>query len=562
MNMTRRQALALAGAGFAKPVIRAGMRSVPEPARFTVAQEEGWYLHSAGVAAFDDELVCTYRRSDAHLASEVETWCARSRDGGRTWTDPKRITRLAYDPDRACWVAPQLSRTRDGRLVLIIDRGEKLSKFDWPMLSQWQMKDRGMSNWLLISRDRGRTWDGPRKIDDVGGEPSFVVELSNGAWMYTRTESKPTTEIKHPTPPWGPNYYLSMGVFSFDQGKTWSQVAPVADSPLHGDCEVGVVELEPGHLLAATRIGDGGGRYGQPSRLVHSYDYGKTWSKPVLAPFYGQRPIPGKLKSGKVLVTYRNAWGTPASYAFVFDPGESFEFQPNSWIWDESRCRIRNEVMEIQTADGRANGVEFGFYPVEDDDSAVEVEAELLVREAEPEGCLIGAGAWVRFEPRRVSLADRPADGFDLDTTRWRRYRIASRDGQIRIYVDGELKLRAPLGKVFSRIVRLGSRGRGPNFDKMRSLTLWRSLAVKVTNRRDYSIDWKWTAAQGYPDQFRRNRMVCLERNGSLQAGDGGYSGWAQRADGGIVIVDYTRGDPPVEKPLIRAYLTREEELI
>jgi hypothetical protein len=71
-----------------------------------------------------------------------------------------KSTRLCWEPDRACWVAPQLGSTRDGRLLLLIDRGEKLSKFDWPMLSQWQMKNRGMSNQLFISKDRGHTWDG------------------------------------------------------------------------------------------------------------------------------------------------------------------------------------------------------------------------------------------------------------------------------------------------------------------------------------------------------------------------------------------------------------------
>lgn len=154
------------------------------------------------------------------------------------------------------------------------------------------------------------------------------------------------------------------------------------------------------------------------------------------------------------------------------------------------------------------------------------------------------------------------ADGFELDATQWRRYRLVSRDGQISIYVGGDLKLKAPLGKAFSRIVRFGSRALGPNYERMASHTLWRSMSVKVMNRRDYSIDWKWNAAKGYPDQFRRDRIVCLERNGSLRPGDGGYSGWTQRPDGGIVVVDYTCGDPPVQKPLIRAYLMREEELI
>lgn len=72
------------------------------------------------------------------------------------------------------------------------------------------------------------------------------------------------------------------------------------------------------------------------------------------------------------------------------------------------------------------------------------------------------------------------------------------------------------------------------------SLNHWRSFAVKVENRKDHSIDWRWTARAGFPDQFRRDCIVRLARNGSFSAGNSSYSGWAQRKDGGIVIADYT----------------------
>src|SRR5262249_26595670 len=85
----------------------------------------------------------TYRRSDEHVASVVEIWCARSMDGGRTWNDHRLISRSPYESDGGCWVAPQLGCTRDGRLLLIADRGVKKSKYDWPMLSDWQKPDRG-----------------------------------------------------------------------------------------------------------------------------------------------------------------------------------------------------------------------------------------------------------------------------------------------------------------------------------------------------------------------------------------------------------------------------------
>jgi hypothetical protein len=574
MKLTRRTALGCLGAAaHGAPARAQGMRELTAADRVTIRAEQGWYMHSAGVVAIGDELVCTYRRSDEHIASHVEVWCTRSRDGGRTWTDHQMITKLAWEPDRACWVAPQLNRTRDGSLLLIIDRGEKKSKFDWPMLSQWQMQDRGMSNWLLVSRDRGRTWTAPRKIDEVGGEPGYIVELSNGTWMYTRTNSRPTTAKKAPSMPWGPNYYRSTAVFSDDTGKTWARTSVIADDPLVGDCEVGIAEYAPGKLLAITRIGDAGSALGQPSRFVYSADHGSNWSKPVLSPIYAHRPCVRPLESGKLLVSYRNAWGATGTCAFVFDPWEKFSYQPNSMIWDESRCTIQDGIMRIASLEGRTGAVEFTLYPMEDDDSAVEFEAELRVAAAGPNACHIAAGAWVRFLPDRVECAADPRAGFALDTTRWHRYRIVNAGHRLAIWVDGEKKLETATGSIYTRHVRFGNRPGAPPAPARRSasdpereplrgmyyagnagVSEWRSLRVRVKNRRDHSIDWSWDARRGYPDQFRRDRVVRLERNGAFSAGDSGYSSWAQLRDGTVVVVDYTSGDPPAEHPVLRAY--------
>ena len=74
--------------------------------------------------------------------------------------------------------------------------------------------------------------------------------------------------------------------------------------------------------MAATRIGFGNGQFGQPSRLIHSYDNGRTWKyswkDAELAPFYGQRNIIRKLQSGNLLVTYRNRWERSAATRFCF----------------------------------------------------------------------------------------------------------------------------------------------------------------------------------------------------------------------------------------------------
>jgi hypothetical protein len=581
-------ALAPAGAQQAPRPHRDAMREIPDAQKFLIANEtkgapdkKGWYYHVLNVADTPEGLLCVYRKTDAHTALMSDIMSARSTNGGRTWTDHKLISHSDVWNEGGLWVAPQLTRLRDGRLVIIADFGRRTTGQNWPMLSQWQKPDRGMSNHLFWSRDNGKTWDGPTKIDEVGGEPGYILELADGTLVYPRTEARETDQIWNPPMPWGGNYYRNVAVFSDDGGKTWTRAAVIADDPLQGDCETGLVELAPGKLMAVTRIGLSSGGFGQPSRFIFSDDNGKTWGRAQLSPIYGQRPIIRKLQSGKLLVTYRNAWGTPGTYAFTFDANEKLPYQPTSFIWDETRTQIKDGAMTINTEEGRDKGVIFALYPAQAPDSRVEIEAELRVEQTSANGVHISAGCDVKFETGRISLTDRPADGFDLDTAKWRKYRIVREAGTISVFVDGELKLKKPTMGIETRLVRFGNRQAGPWFGALEqpeglekiigkrpapkfdnaSLSHWRAVSVKVENRKDHSIDWRWTARDGFPDQFRRDRIVRVDRNGSFSPGNSGYSGWTQMKDGRVVIADYTNGYPASRIPFARAYVTTEEFL-
>lgn len=572
----------------AQTSFRSEMREIPVSKKFLIADKKdgspdprGWYHHSLGVVETPEGLVCTYRQTDAHTGVISNIMTCRSADRGRTWTDHQLISKSDIWNEGGCWVAPQLSKLRDGRLVLVADFGNRNTGQDWAMLSAWQKPPRGMSNHLFWSDDNGKTWSKPQRIDEWGGEPGYIIELSNGTLAFTRTESSTTDEIWNPPMPWGNNYYPNAIVFSDDGGKTWDRKAMLADDPLQGDCEVGLVELSPNNLMAMTRVGLGAGAFGQPSRFLFSRDNGKTWGESTLSPIYGQRPIIRKLKSGKLFATFRNNWGTPGTYCAIWNADEKLPYQPSSFIWDESRCRLKDGAMVIDTQEGRETGVVFALYPAQAPDTRVEIETELRVEKAELNGCAISAGCYVRFLPNRIELADRPEDGFAIDATKFHKYRILREKGEIMIYVDGELKLKKPTDNLEIRQVHFGNRfvtgwtgsletpkGLGNEKPKPRqslqnaSLTEWRSLRVKVENKKDHSIDWKWSPTEGFPDQFRRSRMVRLDRNASFSAGNSGYSGWVEMHDGTIVIADYTVAEKATAIPFARAYITNEKELL
>ncbi|HTO05264.1 MAG TPA: sialidase family protein, partial [Opitutus sp.] len=533
--------------------------AVSDNAKFTVTQKDypgltnpnprGWYYKCANVViAKDGSLVASWQISDNHTSLMSHIMVARSTDGGKKWGDYQTIAESSVWVQQGVWVVPQMSVLRDGRIVIVCDWGQRHPGQNMPMLSDWQKPERGMSNHIFWSSDDGKTWTKGEKIDDVGGEPGYIEELSDGTLAYTRTSSAKTTLLKNPPLPWSDIYYRNEIVFSDDGGKTWPRSTWLADSPFHGDCEVGLAEVAPGKIVAASRIGLGNARFGHPSRLHFSSDYGRTWEKPKIAPFYGQRVHLGKLQSGKLLATFRNVWGTPGTRALVFDPIEDAGFQPNSWILDESRCELTGDAITLRTSEGQRSAVEFNLYPAQDDVSRVEIEATVKVDEADLNGVAIGAGCWVRFLPDRICLSDRPETGFDFDTRGWHDYRILREKGTIKIFVDGKEMLSAPIDDIWTREVRFGNRSgragpgqatRGEPYMRNRSVSHWRSVKAKVTNADDYSIDWSWTPAKGYPDQFRRDRTVVLDYSYSA---DCGYSSWTQTPDGKIIIVDYTTG--------------------
>jgi hypothetical protein len=174
------------------------------------------------------------------------------------------------------------------------------------------------------------------------------------------------------------------------------------------------------------------------------------------------------------------------------------------------------------------------------------------------------------LEVDRISLGDRPAAGFAFDTRGWHTYRVVRADGEVTIFADGVERLRVPTDRLWVREVRFGNRAvprAGEAYSQNKAVSHWRAVAVKVTNdARDTSIDWRWTPASGYPDQFRRDRTVVLDY--AYPASDCGYSSWTQLRDGKIVVVDYTNARQPAasstEPPRnhIRAYLVNERELV
>ena len=187
------------------------------------------------------------------------------------------------------WVTPRLTRLRSGRLIVVCDQNDYRHCHE----------EQPPGIYLWWSDDAGETWDGPHPTGIPGIEPDHVVELADGTLLcgthFMRARTRKLTEAV---------------LRSTDGGRTWGEMAIVAGDAVHNYCEGAIVPLRSGRLVCILRENN---HTNYPSYLAFSDDAGRTWTKPVEAPFAGDRPFGGQLADGHTLVTFRNQAGRPGS---------------------------------------------------------------------------------------------------------------------------------------------------------------------------------------------------------------------------------------------------------
>lgn len=188
------------------------------------------------------------------------------------------------------------------------------------------------------------TWGfGDSKNKGLGATTGWR-ELSNGDILLTMYgHTKKDTVLCPYFQEWGVyDFYLysTWCIVSHDKGKTWEYLSmiadcqryPIPDINAEGYCEVDIMEVEDGHILALIRTG--GHNVKSPLYVCHSYDYGKTWEAPYAIYEWGVLPRLVKMKSGRIAVIT----GHPDVFMFVSDDGGrtwsdriTIEEDPGDW---------------------------------------------------------------------------------------------------------------------------------------------------------------------------------------------------------------------------------------
>jgi len=504
------------------------------------------------------KMLCVFNETDYHWPTEFSRIkLLESTDYGKSWNNFRIIDEAYSSRGEERWVTPRISRLSDGRLVIICDHD------DFHHCHESQPP--GIYAWW--SEDEGRTWSSRMPTGIPGIEPDRVRELNNGVLLvgshYMFRDTQKLGEFV---------------VSSLDGGKTWQVLSIVGKDRVHHFCEGAILSLKSGRLVCIMRENN---HNNYPSYVAFSDDEGRSWSKPQPAPFSGDRPFPGQLPDGRVLVTYRNQAGIPGLYAWVGDIESELGYkvslslgQPTHRIMGGNTCEglQKKDFPDLTKAlsltedrliidNDEVEGIRYLLLPPESYYSRVTFRSVLKVEGKRGTFCgrvkIARIGVDLLIGPEGLLLCPGPIDTrCSIDMSRWRDLLIEYQGGKIEVYVDGKSVIRR---LVFQDTLWERSYfGSDPGQKGKLSLRL---IDYKVDNPTDHNHSYQWQAKSGrYPNQYEIDHWLELDYNSSPYP-DHGYSSWVQLPDGQIFVADYTNEDAPPGKAYLKGYYLRVKEL-
>lgn len=301
----------------------------------------------------DGTLLAGFDLGEAIESLDYRTYSARSRDGGRTWDEPRP---LFDDPvRRRATHSVRIARMRDGTLVGLGGRYYR----DDPNEGLVNRANLGYVPMELIqlrSRDGGATWDGPTTIQTPLVGPGFetchaVVELADGRWLA------PTSTWKS----WNgdaPNGMQAIALVSRDRGQSWPDWLAIINQYERGiiSWEQGLTQLRDGRLLAIVWCFDERGGRSLPNRFALSAD-GRTFAPPRENGMHGETAKLLTLADGRVLCLYRrlDKPGLWAQLARI--DGDNWVALAETPLWQGPASGMKGE----RSSSDELSALKFGF---------------------------------------------------------------------------------------------------------------------------------------------------------------------------------------------------------
>ncbi len=258
-------------------------------------------MHPTLAQSPDGELVAAFDLGQGPESFDYAPHVARSGDGGRTWSAPARM--FTDDHPRRCTHLARIGSTRDGALTAIGARLFRDSDEEG-LVNRANFGYVPMDLLFLSSRDKGRTWDGPRVIQPPLVGPSFEIchpirERVDGTLIAPMSTWKGWDGA-------APNGMKAIALVSRDGGRSWPEYIDVMDDWANGvmHLEQSVVELADGRLLAVAWAFHEQSGKSLPTPYAICSD-GRTFGPRRATGLKGQTAKLLALPDGKVLMLYR-----------------------------------------------------------------------------------------------------------------------------------------------------------------------------------------------------------------------------------------------------------------
>jgi hypothetical protein len=288
--------------------------------------------HPSIVVMPDGELISTFDLGEAAEAMNYRTFIARSRDAGKTWTEPARLVRHPTRPDASH--TARLSRMRDGSLVAM-GIWHLRTDPDEGVLNRANLGYVASEVILVRSSDGGHTWTPAQVVQPPIVGPEFevchpIVELQDGRWLW-------------PTQTWRawngeePNGMKVVAFVSSDAGRTWPTYLDVIDQYASGTWtwENSLTQLEDGRLLAIGWSYHEPRGQSLPNVFAVSRD-GRTFTPPRTFGLDGETAKLCSLGGNRVLCVYRRV-DQPGLWAATLElAGTELSIVDQSPLWQGS----------------------------------------------------------------------------------------------------------------------------------------------------------------------------------------------------------------------------------
>lgn len=231
-----------------------------------------FYRIPAVATAADGSIIAIADRRNNNLndlPGNIDVFCRRSEDNGRTWSEPVIIA--GADTETGFGDVAIVLNRRNNELVCLITSGNGL----------WQSNaDHSIRLFTSRSKDNGKSWSTPvditpqifgKECGDSIRSRWYGAFISSGSALQTESGRIMAVIPTRTVEKWG-GPLSTYVIYSDDNGDTWQVSETPGDTD--GD-ESKLVELENGDILMSIR-----NRHQSFRKFSVSHDKGGTWSAP------------------------------------------------------------------------------------------------------------------------------------------------------------------------------------------------------------------------------------------------------------------------------------------